>query len=205
MRVQNFRSFGILSRLFTTKNFGGKAPVGRYGRRFMPSADRAAFLSRTAPPSVVSPRGKLPSFLIHLEEVDKAESKNYAGKMVIDDARMWRVREEVSSNKNLRSTPDGDLRFIEGLLDIPYGHIREFSCVPDAASQTCVCGRQPNAADVVAFAVRRNIHARQTIRDALLGLENIYEPSADGREAACLKCSHKIRMMIYFGQNYVYA
>jgi len=66
------------------------------------------------------------------------------------------------------------------------------------------CGREPNAADIVDYALRQNIHSRQTVRDAIAGLQCIFEVARDGREAPCLRCARPITLRGYWRQEYMY-
>ena len=66
------------------------------------------------------------------------------------------------------------------------------------------CGREPNAADIVAYALRQNLHPRQTVRDAIVGLQCIFEVARDGREAPCLRCARPITFGGYWRQKYMY-
>jgi hypothetical protein len=135
----------------------------------------------------------------------RREAQEYLGKMVISPERMARVQDEVRRLPGLRATPDSDLRYIEGLLDIPHGSVKFFYFIPDAKSVTCRCGREPNAAEVIAHAIRKGIHPRQVVRDAVLDIEPIFEPSDGGRKAPCLRCSRLITLETYLGQSYIYA
>jgi hypothetical protein len=135
----------------------------------------------------------------------RSESQTYLGKMVISPERMERVRAEFRQLPGLRATPESDLRYIEGLLDLPHGTVKHFYCIPDASSATCACGREPNAAEVIAHALRNGVHSRQIVRDAVIGVQPIFERSDGGREAACLRCSRRIKLLGYLGEDYIYA
>jgi hypothetical protein len=134
----------------------------------------------------------------------KARSAGYLGKMIISDKEMSEAQAEGMKLHGVRAAPVEDLRYIEGLLDLPYGFVKSFFCIPDSASSVCSCGREPSPADIVAYALRKNIHSKQVIRDAVIGLENIFEPSEGGREAPCLKCGSIIRLSGYWTHRYYY-
>jgi hypothetical protein len=134
----------------------------------------------------------------------KNEASAYMHKMIISRARMDRALAEASGWQGVRETPPADLRFIEGIADLPYESVTFFHCIPHPQSITCQCGREPNAADIVAYALRQNIHSRQTVRDATAGLQCIFEVSRGGREAPCLRCSRRIMMLAYWRQEYFY-
>jgi len=133
------------------------------------------------------------------------EASAYMHKMVISRERMDRALAEASGWQGVRETPPADLRFIEGIADLPYESVKFFRCIPDPKSAVCQCGREPNAADIVAYALRQNIHSRQIVRDAIAGLQCIFEAAqGGGREAPCLRCSRRIIMRGYWRQEYFY-
>ena len=138
-------------------------------------------------------------------ELLRSEASAYLHKMILPRARMDRAVAEANALPGVRKTPPADLRFIEGIADLPYESVTFFHCIPDAQSITCKCGREPNAADIVAHALRQNIHSRQTIRDAIAGLQCIFEPAQGGRQAPCLRCARPITMRGYWRQEYLYA
>jgi hypothetical protein len=132
------------------------------------------------------------------------EASAYLHKMVIPRARMDRALAEANALQGVRETPPADLRFIEGIADLPYESVTFFRCIPDAQSIVCKCGREPNAADIVAHALRQNIHSRQTVRDAIAGLQCIFEAAQGGRQAPCLRCARPITLRGYWRQEYMY-
>jgi hypothetical protein len=132
------------------------------------------------------------------------EASAYMHKMVIPRARMDRALAEANRLPGVRETPPADLRFIEGIADLPYESVTFFHCIPDAKSIVCPCGREPNAADIVAYALRQNLHSRQTVRDAIAGLQCIFEVARGGREAPCLRCARRIMLHGYWRQEYMY-
>jgi hypothetical protein len=134
------------------------------------------------------------------------KSKGYATKVVLDDKTMERASALVTGDKRYRLTPPDELRYIEGLLDLPMGHMREFGMIPAAGHETCECGRAPSALDVVATALRQGVHGKALVRDTILGTQNIFEMSDTGRDAACLSCGRLVTAAVYhYKRSYLYA
>ncbi|HUJ46428.1 MAG TPA: hypothetical protein VLV55_04795 [Rhizomicrobium sp.] len=132
------------------------------------------------------------------------EAPAYLHKMIIPRDRMDRAVAEANAMPGVRHTPPADLRFIEGIADLPYESVTFFHCIPDAQSVVCKCGREPNAADIVAYALRQNLHSRQTVRDAIIGVQCIFEAAQNGRQAPCLRCARRIMLSGYWRQEYMY-
>jgi len=60
--------------------------------------------------------------------------------------------------------------------------------------------------DIVVTAQKRNIHGKDVMRDALIGLENIFEIAESGREAMCLSCGRLFMVARYTRKSsYLYA
>ena len=103
------------------------------------------------------------------------------------------------------ATPPEELRYIEGLFDLPLGFIDSFKVVPKAGDEKCICGRVPTALDIVHFAFAKQVHSRELIRDTLIGFANIFEFANNGRVAECYHCGKQLNMFSYFKKNYAYA
>ena len=85
------------------------------------------------------------------------------------------------------------------------GHIERFSIIPAAGYARCACGRVPSALDLVATALRRRIHDRDTVRDTMLGLTNLVELADGGRAAECFSCGRRMISSSYWTHQYMYA
>jgi hypothetical protein len=134
------------------------------------------------------------------------KSQGYTTKVVLDDKTMERASALVTADKRYRLTPPDELRYMEGLLELPLGHIEEFGIIAAKGSETCVCGRVPTALDVVLTALKHKIHGKALVRDTLLGLENVFELADAGRDAACLGCGNLVRAQVYhYKREYLYA
>jgi hypothetical protein len=124
---------------------------------------------------------------------------------VLDDREMGRLVKLLGELPGALDTPPEELRYIEGLLDLPLGHIHSFRIVPKPGFEACGCGRTPSALDLVAFAYRRRVHERDLIRDTLLGLENLFELAEDGRVGECIRCGRRLESAVYWTNAYAYA
>jgi len=56
------------------------------------------------------------------------------------------------------SSFESELRYIEGLFNLPLGHLGGFYMIPRRGYEKCKCGRTPSALDVVYFALTKHIH-----------------------------------------------
>ena len=130
------------------------------------------------------------------------EQKQVVG---VSEDQMAALAEAFDRHEALVYTPPDELRYIEGLADLPLRKIEEFNVIPAPGSERCDCGRVPTAADVVATALRRHIHEKSMIRNTLLGTETIVERADQGREAECLDCGRKITLLGYRKKSYIYA
>jgi hypothetical protein len=102
-------------------------------------------------------------------------------------------------------TPTEELRYIEGLLNLPLGYVGQFRVVPAEGHEQCVCGRTPSALDIIYTALRKRIHDKELMRDTLIGFSNIIELSENGRTAECFNCSRLISSRSYWTRRYMYA
>lgn len=111
----------------------------------------------------------------------------------------------VESDPRAVETPPGELRYIEGLLNLPVGYIGGFKVVPKEGYEKCRCGRVPTALDVVYGALSKQIHSRELIRDTLIGFANVFEFSDDARRTECYSCGRPILLARYTRKSkYVY-
>ena len=133
-------------------------------------------------------------------------SQGYATKVVLDDDAMEKVGALVTADQRYQQTPPGELRYMEGLLDLPLGFIDEFGFIPAAGHETCICGRIPSALDVVLTALKQGIHSKVLVRDTILGAENVFEMADSGRKFACISCANEHLMAVYHWRgSYMYA
>jgi hypothetical protein len=134
------------------------------------------------------------------------KSKGYATKVVLDDKTMERASALVTADKRYVLTPPDELRYMEGLLDLPIGQMKEFGLIPAAGHETCGCGRRPSALDVVLTAIKQGIHGKTLVRDTIIGLENVFEMADGGRDAVCVSCGRLVRAQVYhYKRSYLYA
>lgn len=52
-------------------------------------------------------------------------------------------------------TPNEELRYIKGLLNLPFGYIEQFRAVPAEGHERCTCGRTPSALDIIYTALKK--------------------------------------------------
>ena len=57
----------------------------------------------------------------------------------------------------------------------------------------------------MSFSLKRRIHDKELIRDALLGLSNLFEISEGGRDAECYACGRALTFAIYYKKGCMYA
>lgn len=134
------------------------------------------------------------------------QTKGYTTKVILDEAAIERVSSLVTADERYQLTPPDELRYMEGILDLPLGIMEEFGFIPSDESRTCVCGRKPSALDVVHTALAQGIHGKSLIRDTILGPGKIFEMASDGRDFACLSCGNRMTMKVYhYKRRYLYA
>jgi hypothetical protein len=133
-------------------------------------------------------------------------SKGYTTKVVFDDKTMERASALVTGDKRYKLTPPDELRYMEGLLDLPMGYMEEFGIIPAEGYEVCGCGRTPSALDVVLTALKQGIHGKALVRETILGLENVFEIADAGRDAGCVSCGKLVRVARYhYKRTYMYA
>ena len=134
------------------------------------------------------------------------KSKGYTTKVVLDDKTMAQASALVTADKRYKLTPPEELRYMEGLLELPIGHMKEFGIIPAAGHETCGCGRTPSALDIVLTALKQGIHGKALVRETIVGLENVFEMADAGRDAACISCGRLVRAQVYhYKRSYLYA
>jgi hypothetical protein len=131
--------------------------------------------------------------------------KGFTQKAIVSDKEMKEAIKILDSQKGVVSTPDTELRYIEGLFDLPLGYLHEFKVIPAEGSEKCDCGRVPNALDIVYTAHKRQIHDKSLIRDTLIGFSNLIELAESGRAGECFNCGRTIVMAGYWTRKYMYA
>jgi hypothetical protein len=97
------------------------------------------------------------------------------------------------------------LRFIEGRLDLPMGHLRYFRITAADGRTTCDCGRTTTALDIVSTALVNRTHPLNLMRDALLGFRNTLEFADKGRQGDCYACGRAVLASSYWTTGYMYA
>lgn len=144
-----------------------------------------------------------PTSIANLKE--NLRRQGYGQRAVVPDHEMTRAQELLDSQPGIVETPAEELRYIEGLLGLPYGHLPRFRVLPAEGYERCACGRTPTALDLVQTAVRKRIHDRDLIRDTLIGFSNLIELAEDGRAAECLNCGRATLSASYWTHAYMYA
>jgi hypothetical protein len=131
--------------------------------------------------------------------------KGFEKKAVISDEEMEMATRAFADEEGVLDTPADELRYIEGLLNLPLGFIDQFKFIPAAGYERCACGRTPSALDITYTAMKRRIHDKETIRDILIGFSNLVELADDGRTGECFNCGRLIQSRGYWTRRYMYA
>lgn len=139
------------------------------------------------------------------EFTDRLRARGFETRAIVSDEEMAAATEAFHAEEGVLDTPAEELRYIEGLLDLPMGHIEQFSIIPATGHARCTCGRVPSALDLVATALRRRIHDRATVRETVLGLTNLVELADGGRAADCFSCGRRMLSSSYWTNAYMYA
>ena len=103
--------------------------------------------------------------------------KGFEKKAVISDEEMEMASRAFADEEGVLDTPAEELRYIEGLLNLPLGFIDQFKIIPAAGYERCACGRTPSALDITSTALKKQIHDKETIRDP----DRIFEPCGASR------------------------
>lgn len=123
--------------------------------------------------------------------------QGFKGKVILSDAEAEAVGALMAKTGQEIATPADELRYMEGLLGLPLGFIKEFLVTPKPGQETCACGRTPSALEIVAFAAKRGVHSKELIRDTIIGYQNILELAEGGRDAECLACARPVTFFTY--------
>jgi hypothetical protein len=129
----------------------------------------------------------------------------FTQKAIVSDDQMAKLVEAFDSQMGVTSTPSDELRYIEGLAELPFGYLHEFKVIPAPGHEKCACGRIPSALEIVGAALRRKIHDKSLIRDTLIGFENLLEIAQNGRHGECVSCGRAVVMRGYRTRKYMYA
>ncbi len=133
------------------------------------------------------------------------KGQGFHRKAILSDGQMRDARELLDATDGALDTPAEELRYIEGLLNLPLGHLRQFRILPAPGYERCGCGRVPSALDITVTAVRGRIHEKELMRDTLLGFANLFEMAQDGRMADCFACGRQMLSSSYWTHAYMYA
>jgi hypothetical protein len=129
----------------------------------------------------------------------------FTQKAIVSDEQMAELIEAFNSHVGVISTPADELRYIEGLAELPLGFLSEFKVIPAPGYEKCACGRIPSALEIVNVALKRKIHDKSLIRDTLIGFENLLEIAQSGRQGECVSCGRVVVMRSYWTHGYMYA
>jgi hypothetical protein len=89
----------------------------------------------------------------------------------------------------MRRTPDSEMRYMEGFLDLPLGSLDgNFDYVMQEGFLRCKCGRIPTALDIVISAVNTGRHEKGIIVKTLTSKDSVFESSPGGRAGNCIQC-----------------
>lgn len=136
---------------------------------------------------------------------DHLQSSGIDQRAILSDADMINAQVLFDQSDNLVETPPDELRYIEGMFGLPLGFITHFRTIPAPGYERCTCGRIPTALDIVHHAHAKQIHHRELMRDALIGLKNIFEIATSGRTADCFACGRKVVVLAYkINRPYIY-
>ena len=141
-----------------------------------------------------------------LEKIVRQFSKEgFTQKAVVSDEQMAKLIDAFNSQVGVISTPADELRYIEGLVELPLGYLSEFKVIPAPGYEKCKCGRIPSALEIVNSALKQRIHDKSLIRDTLIGFENLLEIARSGRQGECISCGRTVVMRSYYTHGYMYA
>jgi hypothetical protein len=129
----------------------------------------------------------------------------FSNSAILDEATFDRAKQYLDEDPRRIDTPEPELRYIEGLLSLPFGFFEQFSVIPAEGAEQCACGRVPSALDLVVTALKKRIHDRELIRDTLIGFAPLFEFADDGRRADCITCGRQIVFGGYWTRRYMYA
>jgi hypothetical protein len=136
---------------------------------------------------------------------DGLRRKGFEQKAVVSDEEMEMATRAFNEQPGVLDTPTDELRYIEGLLNLPLRFIDQFKIIPVAGYEKCACGRTPSALDITYTAIQKRIHDKEMIRDTLIGFSNLVELADEGRTFECFNCGRPIRSSSYWTSGYMYA
>ena len=87
--------------------------------------------------------------------VKKFIDDGFSQKAITSDKEMAELAEAFDSKKGVLDTPADELRYIEGLTELPFGYIEFFKVIPADGYGKCACGRIPSALEIVNTALKR--------------------------------------------------
>ena len=129
----------------------------------------------------------------------------FAQKAIVSHELMAELCAAFDLQKGVIDTAAEELRYIEGLAELPFRYLTEFKILPAPGRGKCTCGRTPSALEIVSTALRRKVHDKSLIRDTLIGFENLVEIAQAGRIGECVACGRPIPIAAYRKKDYMYA
>lgn len=131
--------------------------------------------------------------------------RGFTTKAFVDDEAFGRIVRLLDEQPERIDTPPDELRFIEGRLDLPMGHLDHFRITTADGRTACECGRTTTALDIVSTALVRRTHPYGLVRDALIGFRNTVEFAETGRQGECYACGRAVLASSYWTHSYLYA
>lgn len=131
--------------------------------------------------------------------------RGFTTKAFVDDEAFGRITNLLDEQPGRVDTPPEELRFIEGRLDLPMGHLGYFRITTPEGRTVCECGRTTTALDIVSTALAHRIHPHALMRDALIGFRNTLELAEEGRQGECYDCGRAVLASVYWTHRYMYA
>jgi hypothetical protein len=135
----------------------------------------------------------------------RLRAQGFEQKALVSDQEMELAIRAVEAEEGILDTPAEELRYIEGLLNLPLRHLDRFRILPAKGYGQCACGRTLSALDIVYTALTKRIHDKELMRDTLFGCPNMIEMSEDGRAAECFNCGRPVLSRGYWTRCYMYA
>jgi hypothetical protein len=136
---------------------------------------------------------------------ERLRAQGFEQKALVSDQEMELAIRAVEAEEGTLDTPAEELRYIEGLLNLPLRHLERFRILPAKGYGQCACGRTLSALDIVYTALTKRIHDKELMRDTLYGCPNMIEMSEDGRAAECFNCGRPVLSRGYWTKCYMYA
>ena len=136
---------------------------------------------------------------------ERLRAQGFEQKALVSDQEMELAIRAVEAEEGTLDTPAEELRYIEGLLNLPLRHLERYRILPAKGYGQCACGRTLSALDIVYTALTKRIHDKELMRDTLYGCPNMIEMSEDGRAAECFNCGRPVLSRGYWTKCYMYA